>query len=187
MYLSNNHLIYKDGIPIIEDIINEKENSAALFFPIEGERYFFVIYVNKKPAPTIDFVCVSPGNDVYLQIISEASLDDLLSITKLQPSFAWRTGDPYKGREKLHYKHNGFEVKPFKKITGYLQNKLDYLLDMLYPHKNEIIKLYKIARVEIKIHYFGCKGELDEIQFKPETLSKISDLKISLNILLDLL
>jgi len=49
-FLEVNMVVVKEHVPIVEDVIyKEEEQIAAVYFPIEGERYYLVVYLNVEP------------------------------------------------------------------------------------------------------------------------------------------
>ncbi len=49
-FLEANRIVLKEQVPVVEDVIlRQKEQTAEVYFPIEGERYYFVVSVDLEP------------------------------------------------------------------------------------------------------------------------------------------
>lgn len=167
-------------MPSIEDIIlDPKENLARVYFPVEGERYYFVVTVALEPQPIVNWVATSPGNDVYFAVTSqERSLEELLALTDIEPTRTWRKGE----RNGRLPRHNGFEIRCYEKNTGEVEDKLRALVDTLLPYKADLSRLLQVASAGINIAYYGYKEEMWGIGLDKEIIGKLAELQLSVGI-----
>src|SRR5258708_7319532 len=62
-FLAVNTIVFHNHTPLIEDILlREEEKKAEVYFPIEGENYYFVVYVDLEN-PYLIAVAMSAGCD----------------------------------------------------------------------------------------------------------------------------
>ncbi len=175
------------GIPRIKDIIiSEDKSTAEVYFPIIDEEYYFVIYIDLVPEISLKFMGMSAGNKVELFVSSDAEdLDKMIELLHVTPQRSW-----LKGEKRIHYnginfsvnKNSGFIYTPIEKTTGDVEDKLDYLLDKLIQVKDKIVELHKVAEVEIQLTYYGYKDQMWGINLKPQTIQRLSELGIPLDI-----
>ncbi|HEX9059035.1 MAG TPA: DUF4279 domain-containing protein [Clostridia bacterium] len=182
-FLSVNRIVFNNNVPEIEDVIMNDE-TAEVYFPIVDESYFFVLYVDCEPFPSLRFMNTSPGNHVYLFATSETnSLDELLNILSIEPTDSWRVGERKKfTKAENYYKNSGFEFAPVSKRTGEAEDKLNVLINILHEQKDKMPLLREIADVGLQVDYYGYKEQMWGVFLKPETLRKLADLNISLDI-----
>ena len=175
-FLAVNKVILKGNIPFIEDIIlKEKEKVAEVYFPIEGERYYFVIYIDLKPQLSVRWVGMSPGSRVYFLATSEKhDLDDLIALIGVEPTRTWKKGK--------NIRHDGFEIQPTVKETGEVEDKLQAVIRVLLPFKADMHALSTIANTGIQIAYWGYKDQMWGMHFDTETVQGIATLNLSVDI-----
>lgn len=181
-YLANNKLIYKDEVPVIEDVILKKQEKKALvYFPIYEEDFYLVIVIDLEHKIETCFMNMSAGNLVKLFVASyEYNLQELLNVIDIKPTKQWMKGEKL-GRNGQH-KHSGFIYAPVDKKTGEVEDKLELLVNELLPRREMILKLLEIADVEIQVAYYGYKDEMWGIHLEKDLIKKISVLNISIDI-----
>ncbi|WP_219644622.1 DUF4279 domain-containing protein [Cohnella sp. CFH 77786] len=184
-YLSVNKLVYSNNTPKIDDvIINEEEKTAAVYFPIEGEAYYFVIYLDTSPKVRVRFMGMSAGNRVYFTVSSEEiELEKLLKEIDFIPTQTWKKGTqiPNRNITKL-YEDSGFIFEFDLKRTGEVEDKLSNLLGKLESSNiTSIVNSEKINRV-IQVAYYGYKDEMWGINLNPIIIKKLSNLNTILDI-----
>jgi hypothetical protein len=176
-YLVPNKVVFENDMPFVEDIIlREEGKTAEVYFPIEGERYYVVVYIDLEPQVSVRWMDTSAGNRVYLRVISEKhSLEELIALAGVEP-----TGITKKGQHAA--RHNGFQIQPYMKETGEAEDKLRSLIKILLPHKANLRALATIASIEIQIAYWGYKDEMWGINFDEETIQGLAELNLSVNV-----
>lgn len=179
-FLAANRIILKDRVPWIEDIIlDPKENLARVYFPVEGERYYFVVVLTLEPHTTVRGIVMAPGNDVYFAVRSEnRSLEELLTLADIKPTRIWKKGEK-NGKLPLH---NGFELRLVEKKTGEVEDKLRSLLDALLPYKTSLNRLSQVASAEVYIAYYGYKEQMWGIHLDQEIISDLAALQLPVDI-----
>ena len=181
-YLAVNSIVFKEYEPVIADVIlREGEQVAEVYYPIEGERYYFVVYLDVEPQVAIRQTCMTAGNRVYFLATSEEhTVDELVAKVGVEPTRAWDKGS----RRKHIPRHNGFEVCPSPKETGEVEDKLRTLIGILLPYTANIHTLSALADVGtgINIAYWGYKDEMWGIAFAKDIIQGLAALNLSLDI-----
>lgn len=171
-FLAINPLVFEGQTPRIEDIIVTEEH-VAVYFPIQGEPYYVVVYLHVEPSVSVVGMAMMAGNAVSLRIVSEHhTLDELLSQIDLTTTSIWE--------EEGERKQNGFTLQPYPKTTGEVGDKLRALLDMLRPHRAALEALTSIAQIEIQIVYQDYQGQMSGFYFEPELFQMLEALHIPL-------
>jgi len=136
-FLSVNKIVYKDSLPYIEDIlINEEEKKAAVYFPVNNESFYFVVYISTEDEFEPLWMEMSPGNIVELVVVSEYhSLDMLLKKIDFKPKKQWDKGERKSPTKSFVYDHSGLIFSLEDKKTGELEDKLEQLVDFLIQRK----------------------------------------------------
>lgn len=176
-FLATNKLVYEHNTPIVADvIIREDENKCAeVYFLIEDESYYFVVYVDIEPHPSVRFMGTSPGNRVYFFAISEEhDLQELLAQISIEP-----TSTQEKGRR---IRYNSFKIQPYQEQTGEVEDKLATLIKLLLPHKTEIQALSTIASVGVNVAYWGYKEQMWGINFDRTIIQGLAALNLSIDV-----
>lgn len=178
-FLAVNHVVFTESVPYIEDIIlDTQENLAQVYFPIEEEQYYLVISITLEPQANVSMVAMVPGNRVYFAAKSEVhSLEELLALTSIKPTKMWRKGEK---RGNLP-KHSGFEVRPFEKETGDVEEKLKVLLSILFPFQSDLRALSMKASIGIYIAYYGYQKQMWGIYLDEKTIRKLAELNLSVD------
>jgi Domain of unknown function (DUF4279) len=123
-------VVLKERVPVVEDVIlREEEQTAEVYFPIEGERYYLVVSVDLEPQVAIRRLTgMSAGNRVYFYAQSEERpVDELVAMAGVEPTRIWEKG-------KHIPRHSGFEVCPSLKETGDVEDKLRTIISLLLPY-----------------------------------------------------
>lgn len=178
-YLQANHLRFENNLPYIEDVeINKDKNTAAVYFPIKNEHFYFVIYVENLE---VQWMGMSAGNRVYLFASSEVtSTEKIISLLGFEPTKKWNANDKIGCNGKS--KHNGIRYEPIQKMTGEVEIKLENLLENLLPHKKTIIELSHQASIEIQVTYYGHKDEMRGIHLATTIMKKLSELELAIDV-----
>jgi hypothetical protein len=159
-FLSINNVEMDGGIPRIKDIIISEDKSAAeVYFPIIDEEYHFVMYVDLMPEISLKFMGMSAGSKVELFVCSDTKdLDKMLELLQVTPQRSWSKGEKRIHGNGINYsinKNSGLTYTSIEKTTG---------------------------EVEIQVTYYGYKDQMWGINLKPQTIQRLSELGISLDI-----
>lgn len=175
-FLAANQIILKEQVPIVEDVIlREEEQMAEVYFSIEGERYYFVVSVDLKPQLALRWTGMSAGNRVYFCATSqEHTWEELVAVAGIEPTRTW---------EKVkRRRHHGFEVKPYSKETGEVEDKLQALISLLLPFAANIRALSALADVGINVAYWGYKDQMRGIHFGTDIIQGLALLNLSVDV-----
>jgi len=178
-YLQANELYFFNSTPQIDDVeIDREANTAAVYFPIKKENFYFVIYIENLE---VNWMGMSAGNGVCLFACSEVlSAEELVGYLGFEPTERWNINDKTKFGGKR--KKSGIIYQPIEKKTGEVEDKLTNLLNRLLPYKEEISKLSDVASVEIQVTYYGYKDEMWGFHFDKKIIKKLSDLGLDIDI-----
>ncbi len=186
-FLYVNKVVCNDGVPVIADITFSEEDVANVWFPIVGESYYFVTYVDCKPSPELRFVGISAGNRVCLVVVSDDSSSDELTGTLQGVEFSstWRKGEIKREtkRGNILWENSGFEIEPYPKTSGEVEDKVRAIINLLKDQKQQMTELTKKAdHVELSIAYFGYKDQMWGIHLEPEVVRELGELGVSMDI-----
>ena len=175
-FLATNQIVLKEQVPVIEDVIlREEEQVAEVYFPIEGERYYFVVSVDLEPHVAPRWTGMSAGNRVYFYAKSqEHPCQELVAVAGIKPTRTWE-----KGKQK---KHHGFEVQLCSKETGNVEDKLQTLIRLLLPSIANIRALSALAHVGINVAYWGYKGQMWGIHLGTDIIQGLAALNLSVDV-----
>lgn len=139
-FLEVNKVVLKEHVPVVEDVIlREEEKTAEVYFPIEGESYYFVVYLDVEPRVALRWTGMSAGNRVYFYAKSgERQVDELVAMAGVEPTRTWEKGK--------HIRHHGFEVRPSLKETGEVEDKLRTIISLLLPYTANVHPLFLLAQ-----------------------------------------
>lgn len=179
-FLAVNTIRIKEHVPVVEDVIlREEEQMAEVYFPIERERYYFVVYVDLEPHVAIRQTGMSAGNRVYFYAKSEERpVDALVAMAGVETTKTWEKG----GKRRHIPRHNGFEVRPSLKDTGEVEDKLRTIISVLLPHTTNVHALAAIADVGINIAYWGYKDQMWGIHFGSDIIQGLAALNLSVDV-----
>ncbi len=172
-----NKVVLKEHVPVVEDVIlREEEKTAEVYFPIEGESYYFVVYLDVEPRVALRWTGMSAGNRVYFYAKSaERQVDELVAMAGVEPTRTWEKG-------KHIPRHSGFEVRPSLKETGNVEDKLRTIISLLLPYTANVHALSAIADVGINIAYWGYKEEMWGIHFGTDIIQGLAVLNLSVDV-----
>lgn len=174
--LAVNKLVIREQVPVVEDVIlREEEKMAEVYFPIEGEHYYFAVYVELEPQVSIRWIGMSSENRVYFYAKSvEHRLDELVTLAGVNPTRTWEVGK--------HIRHNGFEIRPSLKETGNVEDKLRTIIRLLLPQTANLHALSSIADIGVNIAYWGYNYQMGGIHFGLETIQGLAALNLSVDV-----
>lgn len=184
-YLSVHALVLKEGLPQIEHIeICEREQTAEVYFPIAGEEYFFVVYLDLTPEVSVRFMGIEAGSRVYFSASSSViDLEELIRGLEQQPTETWQKGTPIPNRRVARsYEDSGFTYEIGDSKSGTADQKIAKLIDMLDSLSLDQVLNSKEIHREIQVVYYGYKEQMNGIHLEPETLMKLAKLNAHIDI-----
>ncbi len=184
-YLSVNTLVVKEGLPQIEHIeMCEREQTAEVYFPVAGEDYFFVVYLDLTPAVSVRFMGMEAGSRVYFSASSSViGLEELIRELDRQPAETWQKGTRIPNRKvERFYEDSGFTYEIGGSKSGTADRKITELIDMLDRlNLDRVLNSQDIHR-EIQIAYYGYQEQMNGIHLEPDTLMKLAKLNAHIDI-----
>ncbi len=131
-FLDVHNLVYVHDEPKIARLKTDKEDGAVVYFNVEGQKFFFAVYVDLKPVVKVRWTNTEPYHSVYFRASSEVlSSEQLAQMTKLISSRGRNRGDkrhPEGG--KSEWKRNTIDFEPNLGADDF-EDKLTKLLDYL--------------------------------------------------------
>ena len=159
-YLKIHSPIYSDNKIKVDRIDRESkyDNQDELiiaYLPVLDEKFYFSVYINPKENE-VTGVNTEAYHRVYFRATSETlSIDELKSMTNLNPTDFWNKGDLRKNGRSTHTFSN-FAILPNSEPDEF-EDKLKNLLDFLEQDKDGIKRLVDNAngyiQVAMDIHY----------------------------------
>lgn len=184
-YLSVNTLVVKEGLPQIEQIdICEREQTAEVYFPVVGEDYYFVIYLDLAPQVSVRFMGMEAGSQVYFSVSSSViDLQGLIQDLDRQPTETWQkaTRIPNRKAERF-YEDSGFTYEISGSKSGTVDRKIAQLIDMLDGLSLDRVLHSQDIHREIQIVYYGYQEQMNGIHLEPDTLMKLAKLNAHIDI-----
>ncbi|OWR29835.1 hypothetical protein CDO73_12165 [Saccharibacillus sp. O23] len=184
-YLSVNTLVVKEGLPQIEQIdICEREQTAEVYFPIVGEDYYFVIYLDLAPKVSVRFMGMEAGSRVYFSASSSViDLEELIQDLDRQPTETWQKGTRIPNRRaERFYEDSGFTYEINGSNSGTADQKIAQLIDMLDGLSLDRVLNSQDIHREIQVVYYGYKDQMWGIHLEPDTLMKLAKLNAHIDI-----
>ena len=113
-FLEIHKVVYLNGKPKIERIDKDKGNNTVItYFPVEGEKFYFAVYLTTDPAITITGIYVEPYTSICFSASSETiDLDKLAEMTTLKATSTWKKGDLKRIGGTIQHRVNRFRIEP---------------------------------------------------------------------------
>lgn len=184
-YLAVHTLVVEEGLPQIEHIeMCEREQTAEVYFPVAGEDYFFVVYLDLTPAVSVRFMGMEAGSRVYFSASSSViDLEELIRDLDRPPTETWQKGTPIPNRKVARfYEDSGFTYEIGGNKSGTADQKIAELIDMLDGLSLDRVLNSKEIHREIQIVYCGYKDEMWGVHLEPDTLMKLAKLNAHIDI-----
>lgn len=181
-YLSVNSVVFENGIPKIQRIdLDSEDGTVIVYFPIEGQEYFFTINLKADPDYEVKWSSMEAGNAVFLVATSDKySLDELMEIISFDPTEHWNKGDkiPF---SQAPAKNTYLSFDPVNERADRIQDNLVKLLEFLEPHKESIIALSEMTNTFIQVHWYGYVGSISPFNLQKDLVNKISSFNLSID------
>lgn len=152
-FLEIHKIAYIDNKPKIASVDIDKKDEAIVYFNVEGEKFYFAIYVDLKPLVSVRWTNTEPYHSVYFIALSDKfSANELSTLTKLTPTQAINKGDKKNSNvEKACWKESVIVFEPNPEADEF-EDKLTKLLDYLEQDKEGLEKLVNHANCHIQVH-----------------------------------
>lgn len=155
----------ENSVPVIAHIsIDATNKEAIVYFPVEGENFFIAVYVDLQEAVTVRWVETEAGSSVYLSIGISNGIDFSLPV---EPDRVYKDCKIY-----------GVNIDQ----PGRLEDKIEKLLNYVYPYKDAICKAGETGVVSINIAYYGYRNQMWGLHLSPTTMMRIAALNAELDL-----
>ncbi|MFI5453230.1 DUF4279 domain-containing protein [Pedobacter sp. UC225_61] len=149
-FLEIHQLVYTDNKPSIARVDTERDDEAIVYFKVEGEKFFLVVYFDIKPTISLRSVNIEAYHSVYFRAFSDTlSLQQLSELTKLSSTYGRNKGDIRGGNGVWKESTIDFEPNP---EADEFEDKLDKLLDYLEQDEEGVKNLIKNAGGYIQVY-----------------------------------
>lgn len=180
-FLEIHKIAYVDNKPQVARIDRDRKDEAIVYFNVEGEMFYFFVYVDLKPAISVRTTGTEPYHSVKLIAISDQlSMKALSELTTLTPTKGLNKGD----RQQPHY---GKALRSFilfepNPEADEFEDKLTKLLDYLEQDKEGVGRLVKNTRCLIRVWSYFHNGTnmLGGYYVNADQIKRMSELNLSI-------
>jgi hypothetical protein len=169
---SNNEFIYD------RYFINEHE--IGFYFPVENEKYYFLIAIDICKKDVISVSAIN-GSRCHLTATSEhLSLKELSEITKLRYSSGWSIGDRRENGSIYNFSRINFEY--YKKRSYELEEIIPLVLDELEKDVEGVRRLTEKAFTSLSICKYQYISGSTGMVIDEKMIERLNNLKLCLDI-----
>jgi hypothetical protein len=176
-------ILYEADQPKIAHINkHHSDGTAAVYFPVEKEKFYLAIYIQTTPIGDVIGVESAPDHSVYFRANSrDLSFDQLASLTTLSPTGGWNKGDKRRYGNSFH-SFSSIELTPNPEPDEFA-NKLNSLLDFLEQDKDGIIRLVENAHGYIQVASIFHNGNtmLGGFHLDKQMISRLNALNLEID------
>jgi len=179
-FLEIHKIAYDDNKPKIARIDQDNQDETAVYFEVEGERFYYVVYVSLKPTVSVRWTNTAPNHSVYFYASSDQfSLKELSEFTKLTPTQGWNKGDRPRPNAGV-LTHSTIILEPNPEAAEF-EEKLNKLLDYLEQDKDGVAKLAS-NNTDFGIHagsfFHNGNTSIGSYSINKEQIKRMSDLNL---------
>lgn len=152
-FLEIHKIAYTDNKPKIARVDSSKTDKATVYFYVEGEAFFFAVYLDLNPTISVKWSDSEPYHSVYFRAWSKTlSLNELKTFTKLISVRGTNKGDKRwpESNNSLVWSLSSIDFEPNPEPEKF-EEKLTNLLDYLEQDKVGVEKLVKDASGYIQV------------------------------------
>lgn len=183
-YLEAHELIYEDDQPMIAHISrNDEKGTASVYFPVKGEKFFFVVYLQTSPTAKVISVNDQSHHRVYFTANSEVlDFEGLSALTTLTPTGGWNKGDPRKFGKNRPRTFSRIDFMPSPE-PGDFDTKLDKLLDFLEQDVEGVKRLVKEAygHINVATIFYNKNTMLGGFRLTSQTIARLHALNLTID------
>lgn len=189
-FLSVHKLKMQGQIPQLDqvEITQDKSVTSYLFnFPMEGERYFFVIPVFKGEAGFSLGLChAEAASSASLRFTSESITPEMITEQiGLEPTKSWRMGESRRHGNGT-YSFHSWEFRATQYLSGDFDRKFSQLLDALEPFSEKIANLLAESGESIggciNVFYEGYATQMWGLHITKPDLLRLSRLGVDVDV-----
>ena len=171
----------------VEVVHGESETKYLFNFPVEGERYFFVLPVFKTPAGfSLGYCHAVAASKVSLRFTSESILPETITEqVGLEPTKSWHLGDIRQPGNGTYSFHN-WEFRATNFLSGDFDRKFSQLLDAVEPYTERIAKFLtetgNSVTGYVNVYYEGYANQMWGLHLTKVDLLRLSKLGVDVDI-----
>lgn len=183
-FLEIHNIAYVDNKPQIARVDRDNKDEAIVYFNVEGEKFYFALYMDLKPVVSVRWVGTEPYHSVKLAVQSETlSMKELSELTKLTPTKGNNKGDRRQpNNDKALWKYSRILFEPNPEADEF-EVKLTQLLSYLEQDKEGIEKLIKNADCFISVGSAFHNGNtmLGGFHLNADQIKRMSEMNLSID------
>ena len=152
-FLKIHKVVCVDKKPKVASLDTNKDK-AVVYFNVEGEKFFFAVYMDTIPTVSVSWSNTQPYHSVYFNASSDKlSLKELSCLTTLSSTRGRNKGDKKRpgGDAGISWKQSAIFFEP-NPGPGEFEDKLTRLLDYLEQDKKGVEKLVEFADGYIQVY-----------------------------------
>jgi len=188
-YLENllqvHKVVLNNGVPVVaRAIADEQANIFRVFFPIEGQSYFLVVFVEPNAVELVAYAAdMWAAVYVYLNILSDTlPAEKITERLRLAPTSSHREGELRPRSQKSIYPRHVWSLQILQNVPAEVEEKLNALLEILEPAREHIAQLAAECECWIQINYWGYQESMGVWHLPAATLRRISALGIDFGV-----
>ncbi len=180
--LEVHQIAMQEGVPIVaRAVAREAGVFFTIYFPIENQPYFLVIFVEPDPSGLVAYSAdIEAAVYVYFMVNSDTlppeTITERLGLT---PTTMRRKGDIYPP-SKRSYPVHVWEIEALHDVPGDVEEKVDALLQALEPAQQQIAQLATECECWIQINYWGYQEMMSGWVLEASLLRRLSALGVAL-------
>jgi hypothetical protein len=160
---------------------HDGEDMIIAYLPVFDEKFYFSVFINPKENE-VTGINTEPWIRVYFRATSETlSIDELKSMTKLNPTEFWNKGD-IRTHGKSTHTFSSFKILPNPEPDTF-ENKLKKLLDFLEQDRDGIKRLVDKAfgGINVAIDFHNGNGMIGGAYLAESNIKRMSNLGLSID------
>lgn len=183
LYLEVHKCETKNGEFVISKIdIDEEEQLASVYLPVENERFYFALGVDTKNG-SIRGIWSVPCVVIQFVVVSDTKTgDELAAMTKIKPLNVINKGDYLTNSRTAKHLKSSLTIG-LKNEPNYIENHIEQFANLLHSDLDNIKQLATNFQGKINItiiHYTGT-GFLGDFALSPKLINKLAKLNIPIH------
>ena len=183
-FLEIHNIAYVNDKPQITRVDRDNKDEAIVYFNVEGEMFYFTVYVDLKPTVSVRWTGTEPHHSVkFIANSDKHSMEELSALTNLTPSKGVNKGDRKNpANDKVLYKESYILIEPNREADDF-DDKLMQLLNYLEQDKKGIEKLIRNANCYISVGSTFHNGNtmLGGFHINAEQIKRMGELNLAID------
>jgi hypothetical protein len=176
--------VYVNDKPKIAKVDRDKNDGTAIvYFPVEGEKFYFAVVLTTDPEIAVTRIYVEPYISVCFSTMSETiDLDKLADMTALKATSTWKKGDLKRIGGTVQHRVNRFRIEPNPGPDEF-EDKMKMLLELLETDKRGVTELVEKAAgyVQVAIEFHNGNTMLGGPNISKETIKRLAALNLEID------